>query len=120
MIGVTLFAAASMVRSADVIIDNINLPDSFLPDSGTKFQGTAIDTKNKKKIDLQDPPNLERKVDYDPDTKMYTISESIGGKFYKSPVYMSFEEYQRYESQKNKFDYWKEMHTHLQYVDHLQ
>ena len=72
VIGITLFAAASMVRSADVIIDNINLPDSFLPDSGTKFQGTAIDTKNKKKIDLQDPPNLERKVDYDPDTKMYT------------------------------------------------
>ena len=108
VIGITLFAAASMVRSADVIIDNINLPDSFLPDSGTKFQGTAIDTKNKKKIDLQDPPNLERKVDYDPDTKMYTISESIGGKFYKSPVYMSFEEYQRYESQKNKFDYWKQ------------
>ncbi len=76
-------------------------------DSGPKFQGTALD-KNTKKIDLQDPPNLERKVDYDPETRQYVITETIGGKFYKAPVYMSFEEYQRYEASKTKFDYWKQ------------
>lgn len=97
-----------MVWSASVNIDDIILLDAALPDSGSKFQGTAIDVVPKKKIDLQDPPNLERKVTYDPSTKMYTISETIGGKFYKSPVYMSFEEYQKFEAQKTRFDYWKQ------------
>ena len=104
----TLLAAASMVLSADVSIDEINMLETALPDSGTKFQGTATDKGPKRKLDLQDPPNLERKVTYDPESKMYTITETIGGKFYKSPVYMSFEEYQKYEAQKTRFDYWKQ------------
>ena len=97
-----------MVLSADVSIDEINMLETSLPDSGTKFQGTATDKGPKRKLDLQDPPNLERKVTYDPESKMYTITETIGGKFYKSPVYMSFEEYQKYEAQKTRFDYWKQ------------
>ncbi len=108
MVIVSLFSVASMVWSADVNIDAILMPENPLIDSGTKFQGTAIDQPNKKKIDLQDPPNVERKVEYDPNTKTYVITETIGGKFYKSPVYMSFEEYQKYEAQKNKFEYWKQ------------
>lgn len=105
---VSLLAAASIVLSADVVIDDISMLEIALPDSGTKFQGTATDKGPKRKLDLQDPPNLERKVTYDPDSKMYTITETIGGKFYKSPVYMSFEEYQKYEAQKTRFDYWKQ------------
>ena len=36
---------------------------------------------------------------------MYTITESIGGKFYKAPTYLTFEEYQKQEAQKSKLDY---------------
>lgn len=85
--------------------------DPFKPiiplDSGDKFPGTAIEKKTKK-IDLQDPPNIERKVEFDPDSRQYVITETIGGKFFKAPVYMSFEEYQKYEASKNRFDYWKQ------------
>lgn len=98
-----------MVLSADANIASMDFP-FLIPeiDSGTKFQGTAIDNPPKRKLDLHDPPNVERKVEYDPNTKMYVITETIGGKFYKSPVYMSFDEYQKYEAQKSKFDYWKQ------------
>ncbi len=111
-----LFTAASLVWSAESNNPAFDLPYTAELDSGTRFQGTAIDKTPKTKLGLQDPQNLERKVEYDPSTKMYTITETIGGKFYKSPVYMTFEEYQQYESQKTKFDYWKQRSAETQLI----
>ena len=59
-------------------------------------------------IDLKPPKNIERKVEYDPTTKQYIITETIGGRFFRNPQYLSFEEYQRYESEQNKSEYWKQ------------
>lgn len=57
---------------------------------------------------IKDPPTVERKVSYDPDTRMYTITETIGGRFFKSPQYLSFEEFQKYEMNRLKDDYWRQ------------
>ncbi len=59
-------------------------------------------------IKIKDSPNVERKVDYNPDTRMYTITETIGGRFFKSPQYLSFEEFQKYELTRVKSDYWRQ------------
>lgn len=57
---------------------------------------------------IKDSPGVERKVDYNPDTRIYTITETIGGRFYKSPQYLTFEEFQKYELNRIKDDYWRE------------
>ena len=59
-------------------------------------------------MQIKDSPNVERKVEYNPDTRQYTITETIGGRFYKSPQYLSFEEFQKYELNRLKDDYWRE------------
>ena len=100
---ISVALAVSSAADANVFAYAIN--DDLLDSSAVIPAATLTPTK--KKIDLKDPPNLERNVVYDPNTKMYTITESIGGKFYKAPTYLTFEEYQKQEAQKSKLDYWK-------------
>jgi cell surface protein SprA len=106
---VMLGVVTALVWKSDASIPLLKLqPYELFPiDSGVKYQGTATD-QQKRKLDLQNPPNIERNVDYDPVTRQYVITETIGGKFYKNPVYMNFDEYQKYEAQRNRFDYWKQ------------
>jgi cell surface protein SprA len=102
---ITISVALAVSSAADANVFAYAIVND-LPDSSVVIPAATL-TPTKKKIDLKDPPNLERKVVYDPNTKMYTITESIGGKFYKAPSYLTFEEYQKQEAQKSKLDYWK-------------
>jgi len=58
---------------------------------------------------LPNPSNINRTVDFDPVTKRYIIREKIGERLYRQPQYMTIEEYQRYETEQIKKDYWKEL-----------
>ena len=87
MVGIviTITVAMSVLSAADASVFAYAI-DVDLLDSSAVIPAATL-TPAKKKIDLKDPPNLERKVVYDPNTKMYTITESIGGKFYKAPIF---------------------------------
>ncbi len=70
--------------------------------------GDFINNKPPDNINLKNPSNIVQKVDYDPTTNKYILTETIGGNFYRNPTYMSFDEYLKYEYDKQQTDYWKQ------------
>ncbi len=56
---------------------------------------------------LQNPSNIKSKVIYDPLTKKYVFSETIGSWNYRNPSLMSSEEYQKYKFRQQVNDYWR-------------
>ena len=70
--------------------------------------GDFINNKPADNIDLKTPANIQQKVDYDPATNRYILIETIGDKFYRNPTYMTFDEYLKYEYDKQQNDYWKQ------------
>lgn len=59
-------------------------------------------------IDLKDPPNIERSVEYDPQSGQYYFNEKVGNEYIRNPAAMDFNEYMRYQSQQDEQDYWKQ------------
>lgn len=57
---------------------------------------------------LQPSSSIESAVVFDPETNSYVFSEKIGRINYRPPTVMDFEEYQKYDEQKAKSDYWRE------------
>lgn len=60
-------------------------------------------------IDLQDPKAIEKKVEYDPITGLYIVTEKIGDDYFRAPTYMTFEEYVRWRDKKQQEDYFNRM-----------
>ncbi|RFS24572.1 cell surface protein SprA [Chitinophaga silvatica] len=58
-------------------------------------------------IDLKDPSNINKTVEYDPVTKQYTVTEKIGNQYYRNPTYLSFDEFYKLQSQQSEQDYWQ-------------
>ena len=58
-------------------------------------------------IDLHDPSNINKTVEYDPVTKQYTVTEKIGNQYYRNPTYLSFDEFYKLQSQQSEQDYWQ-------------
>ncbi len=57
--------------------------------------------------DLQNPPNIQDSVAYDPVTKTYTVYEKIGDRFYRTPTTYTAEEFRALEAKKAEADYFK-------------
>ena len=68
---------------------------------------TSVLKKPYNPIDLNDPLNIVHKVEYDPITHLYIISETIGGRPYLYPQYLTFEEYSQYQLAQSKAEYFK-------------
>ncbi|OYY05007.1 MAG: cell surface protein SprA, partial [Sphingobacteriia bacterium 35-40-5] len=60
-------------------------------------------------IILPNPSNIQRSVEFDPVSKRYIIREKIGERLYRAPQYLSIEEYQKYENELIKRNYWREL-----------
>ena len=59
-------------------------------------------------IDLKDPLNLKKTIEYDPVTGRYEFKSTIGDSMdYKSPTFMTAEEYQSFQMQKSIGNYWR-------------
>ena len=56
---------------------------------------------------LRRPANIERKVEYDPNTKQYIIYEKVGNSYYRLPKTMSLQEYVQYDFEQSIKDYWR-------------
>lgn len=58
-------------------------------------------------LDLNDPSNIKRTVDYDPEENKYYFSEKIGDEYIRNPNYLTMEEYLKYQGQQDENNYWK-------------
>ena len=68
-----------------------------------------LDLRPQPGLHLPNPSNIRRSVDFDPVTKRYIIQEKIGDRPYRAPQYLSISEYQRYENEQVKRDYWRKL-----------
>ncbi|QEC51026.1 hypothetical protein [Anseongella ginsenosidimutans] len=57
-------------------------------------------------IDLRTPSNVNREIVYDPETKTYYITETVGNITYRMPQYLNFDEYGQRELDRIKREYW--------------
>jgi cell surface protein SprA len=57
---------------------------------------------------MQDPSNIKTEVEYDPETDQYIIKKKVGDLDYRSPHYMSYDEYNKYDVDKSLREYWKQ------------
>ncbi len=59
-------------------------------------------------FDLQDPSNVKKDVEYDPQSNQYIINETMGDQFYRNPSSMSFEDFLNYQYKQSDAQYWKD------------
>ena len=70
-------------------------------------RGDIFSNTSKNPFDLRDTSLIKQKIEYDPKTKSYYVVEKIGNSFYRKPVSISFEEFQRLQAQRAETDYFK-------------
>lgn len=70
-------------------------------------RGDFVTDEPPKSIDLKDPKNIKRKIEYDPDTKKFIIYEKIGDKYIRLPNYLSYEEYLEYQKKESERKYFE-------------
>jgi len=63
--------------------------------------------QNPASIDLRDPPNLHKTVDYDPVEQKYYFNDKLGEGFYRNPTYMTMDEYLKYQADQDENAYWQ-------------
>ncbi|HEU4552767.1 MAG TPA: cell surface protein SprA [Chitinophaga sp.] len=81
--------------------------------------GNAITDPVRNAIDLKDPANIKREVEYDPVTKQYIISEKIGDQYYRNPTYMNFDEFYRLQADQSEQNYWQKRASTLSSLNQL-
>lgn len=70
--------------------------------------GDHITDPNKNPFDIL-PKEVEQKVEYDPESGNYIIFEKIGDEYYRTPTYLTFEEYLDYRKRQQERNYFSQM-----------
>jgi len=95
-----------MLPATTALVDS---PEVILPypisDSNNPFGGSGSP------IDLEDPPNIESEIEYDPSTGGYYFYQNIGGFQYRNPSSMSNSEFMDYNFDQILQQNWEEMVT---------
>ncbi len=95
-----------------------NLPDPYTNDFVATSLVDTIPLKDRTGDFITDKQNnpfdittkeIVQKVEYDPVTGHYIIYEKIGNEFYRTPTYMTFEEYLDYKSKEQEKDYFNSL-----------
>nr|WP_238387227.1 cell surface protein SprA [Sphingobacterium olei] len=89
--------------SADNVSDSTKLKYGFKDNPFIKLP------KSYRPISLGQPSNIEREIIFDPETKQYIIREKIGSKLYRPPLYLSIDEFSKYEFNRLQKNYWEEL-----------
>lgn len=80
-------------------------------------EGDFVSDKQKDPFYLKDPPAIEENVEYDPNTGMYVVTEKVGGKDVRPPMYMTYEDYLKYTEKQEREKYWKERASAINLVE---
>jgi cell surface protein SprA len=70
-------------------------------------RGDRFSWKSNNPFSIRDTALLKQKIEYDPVTKQYVIIETINGKTYRRPTFLTFEEFQRLQARQAEVDYFK-------------
>jgi len=81
---------------------------SELPYPVEDREGDFVTDENKNPFLLDDPSQIKKTVEYDPETDRYIITETLDGRNIKPPTYMTFDEYRQYEREQAQQEYWQE------------
>jgi len=57
---------------------------------------------------LSDPSNVNKEFKYDPESGQYNYFQRLGGGDFRSPSYMTLEEYLNYDMEKSNRDFWRQ------------
>lgn len=79
-----------------------------LPPIPPRYEDFINDTGSNP-FDLEDPSIIEQKVEYDPETGMYIISEKIGDFEYRPSSFMTFSEYLEWKKKEEEKKYFKQL-----------
>lgn len=85
---------------------NPSVPDT-LPYPIHERRGDIISDNKRSSLDFNQPENITDSVAYDFRTKLYTVFEKIGDKFYKTPTTYTFDEYWQLRARQQEVDYFK-------------
>jgi len=59
-------------------------------------------------IDLKDPKIINKSIEYDPKTNKYIVYEKIGDNYYKTPTYMTYDEFVDYTNKQAEQSYFQQ------------
>ncbi len=79
--------------------------------------GDFVTDKSTNPFYLKDPPAIEEKVEYDPETGMYVVTEKVGGQSVKPPMYMTYEDYLKYTEKREREAYVRERQNAVNLVE---
>jgi len=83
--------------------DDDSAPELFYPFEDNTGMGGAGDDNP---MYLKNPSNIESKIEYDPVTGQYNMTQKIGDEHYRNPSFMTFEEYNAYDMDRAMKEYW--------------
>ena len=75
-----------------------------IADRNTDFFSTPANTP----IDLKDPKIINKSIEYDPKTNKYIVYEKIGDNYYKTPTYMTYDEFVDYTNKQAEQSYFQQ------------
>ncbi len=101
-----LLSAKNAGNSLPSFLNNSNTPDT-LPYPIHERRGDIISDNKKSTFDFKTPPNISDSVAYDFRTRLYTVYEKIGDKFYRTPTTYTFDEYWSLRGRQAENDYFK-------------
>lgn len=91
-----------------IMADSTYSPDSTLIYPFEDELGYPTLPNNKSSLYFNDPQNITTEVEYNPDTKEYTIHRKVGDLEYRNPVTLDSEEYLEYNEKQAVRNYWRE------------
>ncbi len=71
-------------------------------------RGDWFTWRNKNSFDVKDSSLITQKIEYDPKTGRYIISEKIGDNIYREPTYLTFEEFYALQNHLNETEYFQQ------------
>ena len=109
-----IFFSCSVVMSMFATLPGYNLPDPYLLEYAYIIPADTIPLVDRKGDYITDKKNnpfdivtkeINQKVEYDPATGQYVIMEKIGDEYYRTPTYMTFDEYLDYRAKEQEKQY---------------
>lgn len=82
-----------------MVTDTIPVTDNY---------GDHVTDPNTNPFDIS-PSVIEKKVEYDPASGNYVVYEKIGDEYYRTPTYLTFEEYLEYKKKQQQKDYFNRL-----------
>lgn len=97
--GYDLSKSSSHFKPVSNVLDTFPLEDRY---------GDFINDKSYNPFDIT-PSSVTQEVEYDPATDRYIILEKIGDEYYRTPSYMTFDEYMDYRAQQQESQYFNRL-----------